>query len=441
MVVNITNYAVTEISDVGGLPAGDTSLTVISSAGFPTPPFIARATQYNGDGDVIAYEFLRVTSWTGTGNTQWTVTRAQESTSDIDHPKGTQISNPVTKGVMDEKFILVDNDTYYDPAFKRLTLGAGGFFGSYRLGVGGNEANNQIGAGVDARAHIFNANTAAVGRIAELTFGAAINSSYAGIHGELQSAASNTSGALLFSVRKAVGDANLTEVGRFEHTTGQLLLQDGAVALPIYSFKSDPDTGIYRPGANIIGFSTLGTEQMRILDSGGLKFFYAGTVPAGAGSILGVGTEFVLGTGTTGSGLRSTINRYAWDVAHGGNIITDVYINNVSGVNKRIAQLDILIDDEGSGSKDGGHWVFYTTPTGGSITERFQITSQGNIILGTQSVLANAATVGFPYIRTVAGTPSGTPAGAYGGHVPMVYDTTANKIWVYNGAWRGVVVA
>jgi hypothetical protein len=39
-------------------------------------------------------------------------------------------------------------------------------------------------------------------------------------------------------------------------------------------------------------------------------------------------------------------------------------------------------------------------------------------------------------LATVAGTPTGTPPNG-----TMVYDTTANKIWVYNGAWKSVTLA
>lgn len=56
---------------------------------------------------------------------------------------------------------------------------------------------------------------------------------------------------------------------------------------------------------------------------------------------------------------------------------------------------------------------------------------------GNTGVVANAATSGFHYLPTVAGTPSGVPAATPAGFVPMIYDTTAHKIWVYDGgAWK-----
>ena len=61
-----------------------------------------------------------------------------------------------------------------------------------------------------------------------------------------------------------------------------------------------------------------------------------------------------------------------------------------------------------------------------------------NGIVG-QGTLATTATSGFGYMSVCAGTPTGVPV-AHAGYVPFLYDTTANKLWVYNGTWKGVVL-
>lgn len=66
-------------------------------------------------------------------------------------------------------------------------------------------------------------------------------------------------------------------------------------------------------------------------------------------------------------------------------------------------------------------------------------TKPASLVVG-KAVLANAATDGFLYVPTVAGTPTGVPTARIG-TTATVYDTTANKLWIYNGAWRGVVLA
>lgn len=50
----------------------------------------------------------------------------------------------------------------------------------------------------------------------------------------------------------------------------------------------------------------------------------------------------------------------------------------------------------------------------------------------------NASTQGFLGLPTVAGAPTGTPVEGAG---CACFDTTNNKIWIWNGSWKGVVVA
>jgi hypothetical protein len=56
------------------------------------------------------------------------------------------------------------------------------------------------------------------------------------------------------------------------------------------------------------------------------------------------------------------------------------------------------------------------------------------------SAPTTTATEGFPYIPAVAGAPTGTPT-AQTGVVPVAYDSTNNKLWIYNGTWKGVVLS
>jgi hypothetical protein len=64
---------------------------------------------------------------------------------------------------------------------------------------------------------------------------------------------------------------------------------------------------------------------------------------------------------------------------------------------------------------------------------RMFVSSTGNVVIST-AALATSATDGFLYIPTMAGAPSGTPT-AYTGRVPIVFNTTNNKIHVYDGGW------
>lgn len=58
----------------------------------------------------------------------------------------------------------------------------------------------------------------------------------------------------------------------------------------------------------------------------------------------------------------------------------------------------------------------------------------GAVVIG--GALSTAATDGFLYVSTCAGTPTGTPT-TYTGRAPIVIDTTNNKLYFYSGgAWR-----
>lgn len=46
---------------------------------------------------------------------------------------------------------------------------------------------------------------------------------------------------------------------------------------------------------------------------------------------------------------------------------------------------------------------------------------------------------GFTHCAAAAGAPSGTPTNPTG-NVPLYYDTTNNKLYVYNGAWKSVTL-
>lgn len=66
-----------------------------------------------------------------------------------------------------------------------------------------------------------------------------------------------------------------------------------------------------------------------------------------------------------------------------------------------------------------------------------QIEANGNSYpSGTAST---SMTNGFFYIPAAAGAPSGTPT-SISGHVPMYYDSTNNNFYVYNGAWKKVLL-
>lgn len=68
-------------------------------------------------------------------------------------------------------------------------------------------------------------------------------------------------------------------------------------------------------------------------------------------------------------------------------------------------------------------------------TEVMRVTNSGNVVINSAAI-ATSATNGFLYVPSCAGTPSGTPT-TYTGRVPIVVDTTNQKLYFYSGgSWR-----
>lgn len=73
---------------------------------------------------------------------------------------------------------------------------------------------------------------------------------------------------------------------------------------------------------------------------------------------------------------------------------------------------------------------------------RMFVSSTGNVVVNTAAI-ATSATDGFLYIPTMAGAPTGTPT-TYTGRAALVFDTTNNRIYVYDpvdAGWRYATTA
>lgn len=77
--------------------------------------------------------------------------------------------------------------------------------------------------------------------------------------------------------------------------------------------------------------------------------------------------------------------------------------------------------------------------TGGTVVVQGGLDTVSGSVIGTvqlgNGVLPTTTSTGLVAIPRVAGTPTGAPPTG-----SMVYDTSANKLWIYNGSWRGVLV-
>ncbi|MEA2937723.1 MAG: hypothetical protein QOC56_1227 [Alphaproteobacteria bacterium] len=287
-----------------------------------------------------------------------------------------------------------------------------------------------------------------------------------------------------------------------DKTTAQAKFSPGSAAAPSITFNGDADTGFYRIGANNIGVAVNGAKVLDVSTTGlgvtGILFggsaasstltlqSTTGTgtsdaivalvgnngategfrVVSGGQVVKGHTAAIAVGANTPAIQLHGTGVTQIWQGRWSNDATPTQFIQTKSrggiGVHTVVQSGDTLANNQYYGSDGTGfilgasirvdvdaapgtgsmpsRMLFNTTATGaGAVTERLRLDSLGNVTIGT-AALATGATDGFIYIPTCAGTPTGTPT-AYSGRVPIVYDTANNKLYVYNGAWKGATHA
>lgn len=194
--------------------------------------------------------------------------------------------------------------------------------------------------------------------------------------------------------------ANAVTPAKMEHQTGIGFLGKTTYASGTLSFVSINDGNIAWPTA---GISISGTPTTTL--------------------ILGISTA-----PTYQNCFKTTYSAGSTSLFSGSSACTDLnysdgYFNHYAGVHQWFA---------GNGTSASTSVMRVVVADNGA---------RANIVLGAAAVLATNSTSGFPYIPTCAGTPTGTPT-TFTGTVPIIFDTTGVKLWIYTGgAWKGVVVA
>tara|TARA_R110000803_G_scaffold160536_1_gene224448 strand:+ start:990 stop:3191 length:2202 start_codon:yes stop_codon:yes gene_type:complete len=170
-----------------------------------------------------------------------------------------------------------------------------------------------------------------------------------------------------------------------------LLLSNGTAGAPTYSFASDPDTGMYRQGNNEIGFSTGGTENLRL---------------TGANVRLTGGTSSVYNAGSF-SGVNASSSAanptFTWD----GDNDTGMY---------RVAANQL-------GFTAGGSLTLTVVSTGMTVAGTTTLNGavdgtgvQSNSAPPSAGDILKANTSGYTYtgwINTVSGNTTGSPSRIY----------------------------
>jgi hypothetical protein len=219
----------------------------------------------------------------------------------------------------------------------------------------------------------------------------------------------------------------------------------GAVGTPSVTFTGDTDTGMWRPGANLIAWSTNGAERMRITSAGNVGIGTSApetTLHVEAGfpitttrrfSTSAFGGEIHLQKGR-GSSASPTI------VLNGDGLGAEKWFGYDGSTFRQAGMLTVEVDGEPSTSSMPGRFVFSTTPSGStSSSERMRITSAGNVGIGTSSpnaaalldVSSTTKGVLFPRMTGTQRDAISTPPDGL-----VLYNTTTNKLQVRaGGAW------
>ena len=161
--------------------------------------------------------------------------------------------------------------------------------------------------------------------------------------------------------RVGIGTTN-PDASTLLHVQGVIGTTNGSAAAPTHSFYGDPDNGMFRAAANALGFSTSGTERMRISSTGEVVI-YSGqlSVTNSTGAQLQVsGWSDRVGSNNSANGTIYIGNTAAYrgvidyDAASTGNLIISNTWNNANGdIVFKTATADTAI--EGLRIKGGGN--------------------------------------------------------------------------------------
>ena len=140
-----------------------------------------------------------------------------------------------------------------------------------------------------------------------------------------------------------------------------------AADTPSFSSKDDPDTGMFLPSSNIIGFTTGGTEKVRILSNGNLNI---GTTNQHAKLTVQATSQVIGSEGT----LKLQADASGADVGAG-----------ITFGNTNARRAAIIGNQEGTNAI-AGYLAFGTRGTSGDIVERMRINASGLVRIGASGV-------------------------------------------------------
>jgi hypothetical protein len=190
---------------------------------------------------------------------------------------------------------------------------------------------------------------------------------------------------------------------------------------------------------DIIVGSALGDLALRT-QGGGILF----SINSGSTYAFVIGSAGVGINGPGSGGYKLTVTGAPATLHTGIQVIGSTTAAAFINVANTSGNMQLGVDSSAGGNYGSAYGSFAGSATATNFAliannlVRLLVHQNGNVVMGT-AALATNATDGFFYGASCAGTPTGAPT-AFTGRVPMIYDTTNNKLYVYNGAWKSVTL-
>ncbi len=163
-----------------------------------------------------------------------------------------------------------------------------------------------------------------------------------------------------------------------------------------------------------------------------LLFCDASVDRVGIGTASPLGDLHIYGTGNGGDNHLRIEDRTALAAGVGGSInLLGIYTGTTS---TDAADIKAIKDNATDGNYGFG-LRFRTRVNGSGFSQGLFVSSTQSVVCNNAAIATNA-TDGFLYVPSCAGAPTGTPT-AYTGRIPVVVDSTNNRLYFYSGgAWR-----
>jgi hypothetical protein len=227
------------------------------------------------------------------------------------------------------------------------------------------------------------------------------------------------SGATVTGTTANFTSGNFTNISGGTQTVTSGVFAAGSATNPSISFASDPNSGLFSPGADQVAISTNGTERT-VIDSSGRLLVGTSNARTNLGPSINTAPRLQV-EGTTVSTASASITRNV-DSAGDANfsfvktraaivgglnaVIANDALGTITfqgsdGVNfYRGASITALVDGTPGTADMPGRLTFLTTPSGaGTPTERMRIDSSGRVGIGTTT----SSTIGLRLIQDAAG--------------------------------------